>query len=340
MKASIIVPTLNRSALLRKLVFSITQQTFPVDQFELIIVDNASTDSTRETVNALIEIHPHHQIRYVSESEAGNLAARHRGAFEAKGDLFIFVDDDIETVPGWLGAIVDGFSDPKVSLIGGRNLPRYEIEPPAWIKSFWATTPEGGRTCWYLSLLDLGEQKRQIDPNYIWSLNLAIRRQTFHQLGGFHPDSFSEKLQHFQGDGESGLMMPAAALKFLAIYEPAAVAYHFVPASRMTPEYFEKRGYSQGIRDSYSAVRRNGGLSIGRLTEAFHLIGKVVRQLKRFGHGEIIGRPEKRMIREIRRRVANAHQAGFAYHQRVVRLDPKILEWVLRPHYWDYRLPG
>ena len=234
MKASIIVPTLNRSISLRKTLSSITLQTFPAEQFEIIVVDNGSADGTRETIEAVIESHPRYQIRYVYEPERGLLAGRHRGVLEAIGELLIFIDDDIEADSGWLRAIVSGFDDVKVQLIGGRNLPRYEVDPPAWIESFWDTTGQGGRLCWFLSLTDLGEKKLHIKPSCIWGLNFSIRRHAFYDLGGFHPDSVPEHLQHFDGDGESGLAMAAEARGTLALYEPAAIVYHFIPASRMT----------------------------------------------------------------------------------------------------------
>src|SRR5262245_48433733 len=61
-KASIIVPTLNRSTLLRKALFSFCRQNFPGDQCEIIVVDNGSKDNTRDVVYSLSKNHPHHQI--------------------------------------------------------------------------------------------------------------------------------------------------------------------------------------------------------------------------------------------------------------------------------------
>jgi glycosyltransferase involved in cell wall biosynthesis len=339
MKASIIVPTLNRSALLSKAVRSIALQTVPADQFEIIVIDNGSTDSTREIVDALIENHPHHEIRYVYEPEPGLLAGRHRGALEAIGELLIFVDDDIEAVAGWLTAIIAGFDDVRVQLIGGRNLPKYEIDPPAWIESFWESTPDGGRYCWYLSLLDLGQRKSHMNPKHIWGLNFSIRRRAFFDLGGFHPDCISDDLQHFDGDGESGLTVSAEARGLAAIYEPAATVYHFIPADRITLEYFAKRAYLQGIRDSYSKLRRNGGPDVALWAKMRRIVGRVIRHAKRLGYAGIIVRPEERVIAAIRKRIADAHQVGFEFHQRTIHADPNVLRWVLKPDYWDYRLP-
>lgn len=283
MKASIIIPTLNRAALLERALSSICRQSVSSEQFETLVIDNGSTDSTRKIANAFVQNHS--AIKYIYEPQPGLLAGRHRGAIAAVGELLVFVDDDIEAVPGWLAAIIRGFKDSSVQLIGGRSLPNYEVDPPAWIESFWETAQGGGKYCWYLSLIDLGQRRRQISPTYIFGLNLAIRRNAFFDLGGFHPDRYSRysdktyDLQRFSGDGEAGLTMPAEARGRLAIYEPEATVYHFVPASRMTPEYYEKRAYFEGISDSYRRMRPQ--IARPRPVEIRHLAGKVIERAKR-----------------------------------------------------------
>src|SRR6185295_7163545 len=141
-------------------------------------------------------------IRYFLEKIPDLLSARHRGALEARSGVLIFVDDDIDVCPGWLSSILEGFNDPEVHLVGGRNLPLYEAAPPRWLDSFWTSTPYGGNMCVFLSLLDLGDTARIIDANYVFGLNLAIRRETLFQLGGFHPDGAPFELRRYQGDGE------------------------------------------------------------------------------------------------------------------------------------------
>src|SRR5579862_2978236 len=156
MKASIIVRTDSRSQLLRKLLASLCLQHFPLKHFEIIVVGSSTTDDTEKVLRSISNEYPYHSIHYLCEPESGLLPGRHRGALKAKGELLIFVDDDIEAVDEWLAAIVSGFDDRTVQLIGGRNLPNYEVSPPGWIESFWTGTPYGGSSCYYLSLLDFG----------------------------------------------------------------------------------------------------------------------------------------------------------------------------------------
>jgi glycosyltransferase involved in cell wall biosynthesis len=334
---SVIVPTLNRSRLLQRALISLSLQTFSADRFEIIVVDNGCTDDTKQVVDAFIESSKDHKVRYIYEPEPGLLAGRHRGAAEASGKIFVFVDDDIEATHDWLSAIVTAFDDVSVQLVGGRNLPKYEIPPPAWIESFWDSTPDGGRYCWYLSLLDLGQTRLIIDPTSIFGLNFSIRRHAFYNLGGFHPDCLPNDHLRFHGDGESGLTVSAEALGEVAVYEPRATVYHFVPANRMTVEYFEKRAFIAGVEKSYSDVRRNRGLQITPWPKMRCIAGKALRFVKR--QTRMIICPQDTMILTMRNRLERSYQAGFVFHQRAVDEDRKVLNWVLRSNYWDYRLP-
>jgi glycosyltransferase involved in cell wall biosynthesis len=347
MSISCIIPTLNRSALLRNTIESLINQDIWPDFYEILIVDNGSTDDTKELSQKIIKETGDRQIRYIFDPEPGLLTGRHRGALEAKGDFLVFVDDDIEATPGWLQAIFDTFKRPRVQLVGGRNLPKFEVEPPSWLKSFWEPTRDGGRSCTWLSLLDLGETGLEIDPNYVWGLNFAIRKNALHDLGGFHPDSVPPELQRFQGDGETGLTMKARSYGYLAVYQPKATIYHIVPANRMTSEYFEKRAYFQGVCDSYSAIRREGisasldpiKLKSIPMHYARRIANAIGRSLKCLQH-QPSGMAETTEVVAIRQRMHRAYQAGYKFHQSAVRNSPELLSWVLRQDYWDYRLPA
>jgi glucosyl-dolichyl phosphate glucuronosyltransferase len=206
---SIIIPTMNRASVLKLAIDSFCQQNFPVDRYEIIVVDNGSTDNTKNVTDAAISAYPAHQIHYIYEPIPGLLSGRHRGILAATGEILIFVDDDIEADRGWLKSMIDTFEDPTIQLVGGKNLPKYEITPPQWLAGFWETTVYGGQICSYLSLLDLGDRLLDINANYIWGLNFAIRQDILVKLGGFHPDCVPKHLQYLQGDGETGLTIKA-----------------------------------------------------------------------------------------------------------------------------------
>ncbi len=352
---SVIIPTLNRAESLALTLESLVCQSALSNLYEIIVVDNGSTDRTQDVTRSAIAANPNHKIRYVYEPEPGLLSGRHRGAVEANGDIAIFVDDDIDADPRWLQSIADTFEDPTVQLVGGKNLPKYEITPPDWLEGFWSSTPYGGRACGDLSLLDLGDRAIDINPNYIWGLNFAIRKQALFDLGGFHPDCIAENLQHFQGDGETGLTMKATEKGYRAVYQPQALVYHRTSRGRLTPQYFEKRAFYQGVCNSYTTIRRERQISgdlqqsnvprspIDRLRQHIrHPIASARNFVRR-----ISPKPQRtaaqiaidRELAQIQQAVQVAYQAGYTFHQNAVRKSPALLAWVLKDDYWDYKLP-
>ena len=333
---SIIIPTLNRATTLELAIKSFCLQNFLHDQFEILVIDNGSTDNTKNiTKNAIITF-PSHQICYIYEPEPGLLSGRHRGALEAKGDILTFVDDDIEADINWLQAIKESFDDPTVQIVGGRNLPKYETKPPEWLTYFWVDHPYG-KFCGELSLLDFGEEVRVIDANYVWGLNFSIRKKALFELGGFNPDSVPKKLQYLQGDGETGLTQKANKKEYKALYQPKALVFHYVPKERMTYNYFEKRYFFQGICDSYSLIRANK-----RSLSSNDSIKKIKTILKqsRLAITKVLGKmgflSQEKIVKS---RFYYAYNQGYEFHQNFICENPKLLEWILRPDYWNYKLP-
>jgi glucosyl-dolichyl phosphate glucuronosyltransferase len=344
---SIIIPTVNRASLLELAIESFCQQDFAADGYEILVVDNGSTDSTKDVTSAAIAAYPDRQIRYIYEPEPGLLSGRHRGAVEAKGEVLIFVDDDIAADRAWLGSIVGTFADPTVQLVGGKNLPTYEVETPTWLEGFWETTPYGGRACSYLSLLDLGDRPIDIDANYVWGLNFSIRKHILFELGGFHPDCIPARLQHFQGDGETGLTQKANQKGYRAVYQPQALVHHRISKDRLTPEYFQKRAYYQGVCNSYTTIRKQAPhfeLQIpthgwrASIDRPLNYARSVLRQIRNLGRSQDMA-IEQVELAKIKQQIQAAYQNGYTFHQHNVRQQPELLDWVLKDDYWDYRLP-
>jgi len=344
---SIIIPTFNRGDSLKLTLDSLVKQEFPVNKFEVLIVDNGSTDNTKIVSENFISSHQHHNIRYIYEPVPGLLSGRHRGAVESKGDILVYIDDDIDADSHWLEAIENSFSDPAVQLVGGRNLPKYESEPPEWLEWFWQKHSRG-KYCSYLSLLDFGEQVFEIDPNFVWGLNFSIRKEKLFELGGFHPDCISQNLQCFQGDGETGLTIKIKKLKYKTIYQPQALIFHRISAARMTYDYFDKRFYYQGVCDSYSEIRAKGNnwlkfrlknLLISWKND-FKALLKVV-SFKELTTDNISNQTESKLTEKqiLEERFKKAYQAGFCFHQDAVLKNRKIFMWVVKDNYWDYKLP-
>jgi glycosyltransferase involved in cell wall biosynthesis len=341
------MPTRNRLDDVKTCLPTLRAQQIQGVNWEVIIVDNGSTDGTAQWAKERVG-GSNPRVRYVYEPNPGLLSGRHRGAAEARGDLLTFIDDDIQAASGWLGAILGAFSNSRVALAGGPCLPNYEFEPPQWIEEFWTATPYGGRACGYLSLIDIGDRQLEIDPAYIYGLNFSIRKQALQELGGFHPDGVPADLLRYRGDGESGLAMAAVRHGLNSVYVPGARVQHKVPADRMTLDYFERRAYAQGVSDSYTRTRRQHGL-YGPMPQRSIMRG-IKRRLGRAGRllaSRFVGKSGNtessvpaRAPSERRLMVQAAYERGFAFHQAAMQNDPSVREWVLRADYWDYALPA
>jgi hypothetical protein len=171
--------------------------------------------------------------------------------------ILTFTDDDIDADRFWLEAIARAFEDARV-VVGGRSLPRYAATPPDWVERQWADTPYG-RHLGYLSLVDFGDRRQEIDPTFVFGLNYSIRKRGLLELKGFNPDCVPDHLLAFLGDGETGLSMKAKGAGFKALYDPKVLVYHRISAHRLTSAYFEKRASGQGVSDSYTFLPQRSG---------------------------------------------------------------------------------
>lgn len=347
MKLSVIIPTRNRAHLLEKALSSLVAQTLSQSHFEVIVVDNGSTDNTADVVNSFKKSLT--DIRYFLEFQPGLHVGRHKGLIEAESDLIVYADDDIEAFPTWLQAIQGSFEDEEVAMVGGKCLPCFEAEPPAWLKAMWSPSAAGERMLGYLSLMDLGNDIRTVDPHLVFGCNFAIRRPILVRAGGFHPDAMPQELIRFRGDGETCVSRFIQSNGHKAQYNPLASIYHWVPKNRMTTDYFCRRAYNQGISDSYSAIRQANCIG----TEAVPVA--TIREFLRFkfvsGILATVSQMTSRVLRAkgqgapageavgLHRTLIAAYRRGYAYHQAEVGESGELLAWVLRPDYWGCQVP-
>lgn len=335
---SIIIPTYNRANFLKTTLASIVKQNYATDDFEVIVVDNGSTDDTKRVCSEY-ETHIKNFI-YCYDNIPGLLTGRHKGAQVSKGEILAFIDDDVELSPHWLTGIQESFSASEVSLLTGPCLPKYETSPPAWLNYFWDDTPYGGKMCTWLSLLNLGNKTIAIHPNYVWGLNFSIRKNVMVHLGGFHPDCIPDNLQQYQGDGETGLTIKAAQMRLTAQYNPKVMLYHIIPASRLTLAYFEKRAFYQGVCNSFTDIRnKNFTTEYKQPAKFWHIMPRrIYRSIKRrVSTAEKNNEPAE--VLKIKATLNDAERKGYEFHQNAFNNDDTVKEWVLKKEFFNYNLP-
>lgn len=302
MKLSVVIPTRNRAQLLKKALDSILVQTLSQNEFEVIVIDNGSSDNTKEVIksfNSKID-----SLIFIYNETPGLHIGRHEGMKNSTNDILVYLDDDVELFPTHLENVLKSFEDEEVVLVGGKNLPNFESEPPLWLKEMWQEK-DGIQMIAPLSIIDYGEKIKEIDPNYIWGCNFSIKKEILIKAGGFHPDSMPEELIKYRGDGETAVSNFIKQNNLKALYNPLVSLYHFVPNMRMTNEYFCKRMYNQGISDSYTDIRNKVSLKD---------INDKINKLKNS---------------------KTCYSNGYIYHQEECSKDLKLLDWILKENYYD-----
>lgn len=325
---SVIIPTFERAYLLKETLLSLTTQTLPHKMFEVLVIDNGSTDNTCEIVQAFSATLPN--IRYFFEREPGLHAGRHRGLKEAKSDILTYADDDIEAFPTWLSSIAQAFDHSGVVMAGGNNIPKFIESPPEWLMDLWERPHKiGGKALPPLSILEINRPMSVFSPSYVWGCNFSIRRSTLLEAGGFHPDGMPQHLIRFRGDGETHVSKYVTKTGQKCVFHPDATVYHKVTPDRMTFGYFRKRGFNQGISDSYSYLRNREQSSL--LLHIFRRFYKLFSRLKKcISNDSSLPHKFDPALREFE----IGHQEGYNYHQRQFQLDPELRAWVLRSNYF------
>lgn len=129
---SVIIPTRDHADILDRTLASLVHQQYPNEQFEIIVIDNGSTDNTPAVCETWANRFRH--FRSVFEPEPGLHVGRNLGMKLAQSDIVVYTDDDVQAEPSWLQSIAQAFEDPDVYLVGGNNFPDYECTPPTWLE--------------------------------------------------------------------------------------------------------------------------------------------------------------------------------------------------------------
>jgi len=244
---SVVIGTYNRCEVLRGALESLLNQDSGGTEYEVIVVDNNSTDDTRKMVDNLRENLGRNNLIYCFERTQGVSHARNRGITVARGRLIAFTDDDIRPARNWISSVREGFNKfPNADCIGGKVLPPPSVEFPAWLTAkHW--TP--------LALLDLGSKPINLDvrngPGLV-AANMAVRASVFTDVGTFQPQL--QRVKNGIGsmeDHEFQLRLMSAQKSLM--YVPDLVVHAHVLPERLTRDYH--RRWYRGHGYFYAVMR-------------------------------------------------------------------------------------
>ena len=257
---SVVICTYNRDKFIGEALNCLAKQTLSPDEFEIIIVDNNSTDHTASIVKNFVAIHPELNARYVLETNKGLSFARNRGLQEAKAPIITYIDDDAEAEPVFLESILHFMqADKTIVGIGGKVIPKYsESKEPKWMSKYLNG---------FVGRMDYGDEPKRFDTTmkYPAGCNMTYTKQILTQAGGFNNQLT------FRSD-DKYIFFQVTKLSDNIYYLPAAMLYHNIDNDRLSFPNFKKLFLKSGNEEKIRVRSEKGTLAV--VKKFFELIFK------------------------------------------------------------------
>jgi len=291
---SVVLCTYNRADLLSGAVRSLLAQGVSTPRFELLVVDNNSTDRTRELVGEFAQLDA--RVRYIFEPQQGLSYARNAGIHEARAPLIAFFDDDLLAPPDWVSAIIHAFREyPAVDIVGGRLLPRWPHQPPFWLTSdHWAP----------LALADHGDQPIIVTAERPIALvgAGACRRDVFEAVGTFATD-FQRVRDSIGSLEDHDFMLRVLRTGRKALYDPRITLTAAVQPSRLDRDYHRRwhtgHGHFHALLRSEHVEQTSVGTVLG---VPAHLYRQALGDCVSWAGAKVRGNQARAFLHEVRLR--------------------------------------
>lgn len=263
MKVSIVVCTYNRDKYILTCLEHIEKQTQKKSDFELVIINNNSSDNTDEICRNFIENNRELKTQYYIEKNAGLSYARNKGIELAKGDFICFIDDDGFMLPNYIENLIKHIdSIPELTAFGGKILPKYESQEPKWMTKWLYPL---------VSIIDKGDTTSFFkNKTYPIGANMGIKKSVFEKIGNFNIH-LGRKGSNLIGGEEKDFFYRLKEIGKNIHYFPNTVIYHIIPDNRTTKEFIQKIGKGIG----YSEQIRS--LQIGKISFLVSLLKEVLK---------------------------------------------------------------
>ena len=234
---SAVICTHNRAGYLQKAIQSLCDQALAKEDYEIIIIDNASTDETRKVVSEFTAIS---NLTYIHEPVLGLSKARNTGLTHARGKYVAFMDDDALAASDWLEKILAAFQSApgRVGCVGGKIDLLWEDPQPRWLSD---------EMCSCLGRLDIGGAVILNGGKYfLHGVNIAFPKSIFNSVAQFDV-SLGRKGTTLLSGEEVSVQKELIEKGYLCLYDPKICIQHRVPAERLSQDWFLKRMTWEGV---------------------------------------------------------------------------------------------
>lgn len=280
MDISVVMSTYNRCDLLDKDLEALLNQKANGLEYEVIVVDNNSTDKTAEKLASYAR--PDSRVRYVFEGRQGVAYGRNAGIGVARADLIAFCDDDVQVASDWLQCMYDALARyPEADFVGGKVVAVWKERPPRWLMTKMGP----------LALQDYGEEPMRVsmdNARCLVSACLGVRRRALDKAGLFPLET--QRVKDSVGSAEDyDWELQVWKYGGHGMYVPNIICYCEVPPSRLVKSYHRRWHLGHG---KFNALSRRRDFEGGRwrfldvpaftyrqiLTAAFATIAHLLRR--------------------------------------------------------------
>lgn len=245
---SIIICTYNRDKFLYDALQHVAVNDFPTEEYEIVLVNNNSTDNTEKECNRFAEDFPKVQFRYFVESKQGLSHARNRGIDESRGDVLVFLDDDSFVKPDYLSNLKKQLENHAEAMaFGGKITPLFESgEAPKWLCKW---------TYSWVSAIDKGDKVVLFEgKSYPIGANMGFRESCLEKCGNFNTELGRSK-KNLMGGEEKDIFNRLKENDMPIYYFPDIQVEHVIPPQRTTKEYIVRMGQGIGMSERLRCLK-------------------------------------------------------------------------------------
>jgi glycosyltransferase involved in cell wall biosynthesis len=302
MKYSIVIATYNRAADLRATLTSLSALQ-PDGPWEVLVVDNNSSDDTRHVVSDAARAFPV-PLRYLFEREQGRSPALNTGIRAAAGEIIATTDDDVRVPPDWLNRAADGLARLGCDYVGGRVLPIWGGTRPEWLPD------HGGKQWAVIALLDYGPEPLEFGSRVPLGVNMAFHRHAFDRAGLFDPHT-GRRAGTLLGQEVREWCIRARKGGVRGCYVPELALHHIIPRERLRKGYFRRWFYWRGI--SRALLYERAGLDMEAPEQTALDFSSVphIAGVPRYLYRKALNTAWRWVLDSVRRRPAQAFEHGL-----------------------------